>query len=113
MKKFILGFATFSLALVSAAESHRVTLYSNAIVNGKELKAGDYKLELDGTRATLKKGKDVVEANVRLESADQKFGTTAVRFLNGDGKYTVNEIRLGGTKTRVVFENPGAMKAAE
>lgn len=113
MKKFILGFATFALALASAAESHRVTLYSNAIVNGKELKAGDYKLELDGSRAVLKKGKDVVEANVRLENADQKFSTTAVRFLNGDGKYTVNEIRLGGTKTKVVFDNGAAAKAAE
>ena len=113
MKKFILGFATFALALSSAAEAHRVTLYSPAIVNGKELKPGDYRLELDGSRAVLKKGKDVVEANVRLENSEQKYGTTAVRFLNGDGKYTVNEIRLGGTKTKVVFENPGAVKAAE
>ena len=114
MKKFVFSLATFALAAASAAESHRVTLFSPAVVNGQELKAGDYRLELDGARAVFKKGKESVEAQVRVESADQKFASTAVRFLTGDGKNKINEIRLGGTKTRVVFEQPAAgARAAE
>jgi hypothetical protein len=114
MKKLVLSFATFALAAASAAETHRVTLFSPAIVNGQELKAGEYRLELDGDKAVLKKGKESVEAKVKVEAADQKYSTTAVRFVSGDGKYKVNEIRLGGTKTRLVFESPApSARAAE
>jgi len=112
MKKIVFTLATFALAAASAAETHRITLYSPAIVNGQELKAGEYKLELDGDKAVLKKGKQSVEAKVKVESADQKFSSTAVRMANGDGTYKINEIRLGGTKTRVVFETPAASARA-
>ena len=108
MKKFVFSLATFALAAASAAESHRLTLFSPATVNGQELKAGEYRLELEGSKAVIKRGKESVEAIVRIESADQKYSSTAVRFLTGDGKNKINEIRLGGTKTRVVFEQPAA-----
>ena len=113
MKKFVFSLATFALAAASAAESHRVTLHSPAVLNGQELKAGDYRLELDGAKAVLKKGKEVATANVRVESADQKYASTAVRYATGDGKNNINEIRLGGTRTRIVFEQPAAARAAE
>jgi len=114
MKKIMFSLATFALVAASAAESHRVTLFSDATVNGQQLKAGEYRLELDGSKATLKKGKQSVEANVRVESGDQKYSSTAVRFNNGNGDYKINEIRLGGTKTRVVFEPAaGAARSAE
>jgi uncharacterized GH25 family protein len=114
MKKILFSLATFALVAASAAESHRVTLYSDATVNGQQLKAGEYRLELDGSKAVLKKGKQTVEATVRQENGDQKFNATAVRFNNGDGSYKINEIRLGGTKTRVIFEQPaGAVRSAE
>lgn len=106
MKKFVFSLATFALAAVSAAESHRITLYSPAVVNGHELKAGDYRLEIEGSKAVLKKGKESVEASVRLESGEQKYSSTAVRYATSDGKNKINEIRLGGTKTRVLFEQP-------
>jgi len=105
MKKVLLSFATFALAVGSAANSYRITLFQPAIVNGTELKAGDYKITLKENRATLSSGKTSVEANVRTETADSKFSSTTVRYGNGDGKYRVQEIRLGGTNTKLVFEN--------
>ena len=113
MKKIMFSLATFALVAASAAESHRVTLYSDATVNGQRLKAGDYRLELDGAKAVLKRGKQSVEANVRVENSDQKFASTAVRFNNGEGNYKINEIRLGGTKTRVIFEPAAGARSAE
>lgn len=113
MKKTMFSLATFALAAASAAESHRVTLFSDATVNGQQLKAGEYRLEVDGNKAVLKRGKTSVEANVRVENGDQKFNSTAVRFNNGDGNYKINEIRLGGTKTRVVFEQSAGARSAE
>ena len=40
---------------------------------------------------------------MKVETAEEKFGSTSVRYQNGDGKYRIQEIRLGGTKTRLVF----------
>lgn len=100
-KKIILGLATLALAL--SAETHRVTLFQNTTVNGKELKPGDYKVEVKDSKAVISRGKESVESAVRVETTDAKFGATSVRYINGDGKSNLQEIRLGGTKTKLVF----------
>lgn len=105
MKRILLSFATLALAVASAASSYRITLFQPAMVNGTELKPGEYKVTLRDNKAVLTGGKASVEANVKTETADAKFSSTTVRFLNGDGKYRVQEIRLGGTNTKLVFEN--------
>ena len=105
MKKILLSFATLALAVASAAPSYRITLFQPSLVNGTELKPGEYKVTLTDNKATITSGKTSVEATVKTEAADSKFSSTKVRYRNGDGKYRVQEIRLGGTNTKVVFEN--------
>jgi len=105
MKKILLSFGTLALAVASAANSYRVTLFQPAIVNGTELKPGDYKVTLKDNKAVITSGKTSVEANVKQETADTKFNATTVRYADQQGKYRVQEIRLGGTNTRLVFEN--------
>ncbi len=106
MKKILLSFATLALAVASAAQSHRVTLFQPSLVNGTELKPGEYKVTLkDNNKAVITSGKTTIEADVKTETADSKFSSTTVRYRNGDGKYHVQEIRLGGTSTKVVFDN--------
>jgi hypothetical protein len=100
VKNILLGFASVALAVASAASSYSVTFYQPVMINGSELKAGDYKLELKGNTALIKQGKTVAEAPVTVENEGEKFQRTAVR-LEG---MQVQEIRIGGTKTRVVFE---------
>ena len=104
-KKLLLSFGTLALAAASAASSYRITLFQPSIVGGKELKPGEYKVTLKDNKALIAKGKDSVEADVKTETADAKFSSTTVRYSNGDGKYKVQEIRLGGTNTRLVFDN--------
>src|SRR5688572_5357135 len=104
-KKILLSFATLALAAASAASSYRVTLFQPSLVGGTELKPGEYKVTLKENKAVITSGKTSVEADVKTETADSKFNSTTVRYRNGDGKYRVQEIRLGGTNTRLVFEN--------
>ena len=108
MKKMMLGFGVLSLAALSAGETYRVNLFQTSVVNGTELKPGEYKVEVTDNKAVIKRGKESVEAPVKLENTDTKFGSTSVRYQNADGKYKVQEIRLGGTKTKLVFETPTA-----
>jgi hypothetical protein len=103
-KKLILAFVILALSMASA-ETYRVTLFQPSIVQGKELKAGDYKLSVTADKVVIMNGKESVEANVKVENGDQKFDSTSVRYANAGGKYSIQEIRLGGTKTKLVF-NP-------
>ena len=100
-KKIILSFATLALAL--SAETHRLTLFQPTTLNGKELKPGDYKVEVKDSKAVISRGKEIVESAVRVENTDAKYGATSVRYVKGEGKMNLQEIRLGGTKTTLVF----------
>jgi hypothetical protein len=104
VKNVLLGFATAALAVASAASSYTVTFYQPVTVNGTALKAGDYKLELkDNGMAVIKQGKTMTEAPVKVETESEKFSRSSVRISGGQ----VEEIRLGGTSKRLVFEKPG------
>lgn len=104
VKNVLLGFATAALAVASAASSYSVTFYQPVTVNGTELKAGDYKLELkDNGMAVIKQGKIMTEAPVKIENENEKFSHSSVRITGNQ----VDEIRLGGTSKRVVFEKSG------
>ncbi len=104
IKKTILAFATLALAVATAASSYHVTFFQPVVVNGQTLKAGDYKVQFTADKATIQQGKTVAEVPVKVENSNDKFSQTMVR-MNGQ---KVEEIRLGGTHTRLVFENtPG------
>ncbi len=105
IKRTLFSFATIALAIVSAASSYKITLFQTATVNGTELKPGDYKIEVKDDKAILTRGKESVQTNVRTETAEAKFSSTSVRYSNGNGKYQLQEIRLGGTNTKLIFEN--------
>ena len=103
--KGLVLFSTFAVAMAFAESSAKVTLYEKATVAGKELKPGDYKVEWSGDKATITAGKESVEAPAKAETTGEKFSRTSVRYSVVDGKYRVEEIRLGGTKTKLVFDN--------
>ncbi|HWQ53938.1 MAG TPA: hypothetical protein VN442_09645 [Bryobacteraceae bacterium] len=102
IKRLFLGFAVFAVAMASA-ETYKVTLFQPSIVEGTELKPGDYRLSVDDTKAVFASGKQSVETRVKVENADQKFSSTTVRYASADGKYSIQEIRVGGTRTKLVF----------
>lgn len=105
IKKLTLSLATFALAVASAASTYKVTLFQPSLVNGTELQPGEYKVEVKDNKAIISKGKQSVEAPVTTETADSKFSSTTVRYQNGDGKYRLQEIRIGGTNTKLIFTN--------
>jgi hypothetical protein len=105
MKKLMLSFGTLALAIASAASSYHFSTFEPSFVAGQELKPGDYKIELNGDKALIKIGKQMVEAPVKVQNGNEKFQETSVRYSNANGKMMVQEIRLGGTHTTLVFNN--------
>jgi|ERR1700676_5513631 hypothetical protein len=105
LTKLMLSFGTLALAIASAASSYHFSLFQKSMIAGQELQPGDYKVQLNGDKAIIKAGKQTVEAAVKVENGTEKFSETSVRFGTADGKMTVQEIRLGGTNTKLVFNN--------
>jgi hypothetical protein len=96
---------TIAALSAAAAQTYKVTLFQPTVVQGTELKAGQYKLDLKDTTLVIADGKTSVEAKVSVEKCDEKFSTTTIRFATTGGKYAIQEIRLGGTRTKLVL-NP-------
>jgi len=108
MKKFVFAFATLALAAASAANSYNIRLYEPVEAGGQILKPGEYKLEVKDNRAVIKSGKQTVEAEVRIENESKKFASNVVRYAGEVPNAKLEEIRIGGTTTRVVFAKPQA-----
>ncbi len=104
MYKMLFGFCVGALSIVSAA-NYKVTLSQPSVLNGTELRAGEYRVELRDNKATVKGDKNVIEADVKIENSPTKFNTTSVRYEKADGKMRIQEMRLGGTNLRVIFDN--------
>lgn len=101
-KRLVYLFAVAALAMASA-KSYRVTLYSPAVLGTTELKPGEYRVEVVNEKAIVRNGRVEAEVPVKVEANDAKYGTTTVRFKNGEGKLHVQEIHVGGTTTKLVF----------
>jgi len=102
-RKLLLGFAVLAL-VVASAKSYSITLFQASVVAGHELKAGDYTVEVDGAKAIIRGRKESVEDGMKVEENTHKFGATTVRYDLDGGKYRIQSIHLGGTKTTLVFE---------
>ena len=104
IKKIAIAFLFVALA-VASAKTYNVTLFQTSVVAGTELQAGNYRLNLDSDKIVLTNGKQSVESTVKVEEATGKINSTTVRYANGEGKSRIQEIRLGGTKLKLVFDN--------
>src|SRR5947209_1139397 len=94
-KKIALSLFVFALALALGASNYSLNLTKPAVVNGTELKAGEYKVELNGNKAVIKSGKNSVETEVNVEELPAKTYQSTACCLGEDGKYHLQELRLG------------------
>jgi len=103
--KLVVCLGTVAMAWASAAKPYEVILSNPAQVSGTELKPGTYKLDVAGDKVMIRGAKQSVECSVKVEENEQKYSATTVRYNLVDGKYRVNEIHLGGTNMKLVFNN--------
>jgi hypothetical protein len=104
LQKLLLTFGLLSLA-VASAETYRVTLFQPSVVKGTEIKAGDYRLSVTDQKVVLQSGKQSIELTATVENQPAKFESTSVRYRTEAGVSSIAEIRLGGTRMKLVF-NP-------
>src|ERR1041385_9242086 len=106
MKKFLVvaGLTISSLTLVNA-KTYDIVLSNKTTAGSLELKPGQYKLKVDGNNAIFtdtSKGKSFTTP-VKVESGDKKFDDTRVQSTKDGDAEKINEIDLGGSKTKLGF----------
>ena len=103
IRRFVVGFAVLALSIASA-ETYRVTLSQSSVLKGTELKAGDYRLDVQAGKVVIDNGKQKVEVPVKVENVDKKFGSTNVVYTEVEGKRSIHEIQVRGTKSKLLFD---------
>lgn len=100
--KLTLSFGIFAVAVASAASPYNVALATPTWVGQTQLKAGEYKVELEGDKAVFKSGKKMVaEAPASTEQNPQKYPNTSL--VSSGAK--LREIHVGGTTVKIVLKD--------
>jgi len=102
-KKILLGFGLFGLC-IAAAKSYNITLSEQFTVGAAQLRAGEYKLVVNGSTAVLEDLRGKVEANGMVQNEARKFNDTAIRSATVNGTPHLQAIELGGTSMEVDFK---------
>jgi hypothetical protein len=113
--KWKISVLTLAILLVAsvpvfAKDSVDITVSHPLSLKGTQVAPGDYKVSWvthspDATVTFKQQGKVAATASARMEDRGSKYSETQVVYqTNTDGTRTLLEIRLGGTKQALVFE---------
>ncbi len=106
MRIGIAVFLVLSLAIsaVAAVERHSITLADRYVVKDKILQPGVYTVEIEGDKAVLKRGDEVVISEGRVETVKRKHLFTAIISKKKDGKLWLEGVEIGDSNRRVLFQ---------
>ncbi len=101
----VLALSTLTAGSVSS-KTYEINLSRPAKVGTTQLKAGRYRLVLEGTQATITeagKSKAAVTVPVKVQESDKKFEDTRIITSKDGDVDKIDEIDLGGSKTKLAL----------
>jgi hypothetical protein len=100
---FAVGALTLASFGIARAKSYDITLSSPAKAGTTELKAGAYRVKVEGSQAvfTNEESQKSVTVPVTIQHSGQKASETSVQIHSNNGVDTIHEISLGGSDTKV------------
>jgi hypothetical protein len=97
----LLAVAAVAVPTFAKPTATTITIGKSAKIGKADLQAGEYKLMIDGDKATVEKGKSVVaESAGRWEDRDSKAANNTL-LIGDDGR--VKEVRFAGKSKVFVF----------
>jgi hypothetical protein len=106
MKNFLVMAAlALSSLTIANAKTYEITLSGPAKAGSVELKAGQYKLKVDGANATFTdvNSSKTFTTPVKVQTTEKKFDDTKVQTTKDGNVDKIEEIDLGGSKTKLGF----------
>ena len=105
MKKLAVSVFTVAMAVAYAASAVKVDLITPMTVAGTELKAGEYKVTVEGNTATFKSDKKSVTVPATVVTGGEKYRVTMMESAGS----TLKSIHIAGTDTTIVFSATAAV----
>jgi hypothetical protein len=101
----IVGALTLTSIGVASAKSYDVVLSNTSKAGSTELKAGEYKLKVDGSMATFTdQDSKTYTVPVTVANANKKFQATTIETSSNAGDMdTITAIDLAGSNTKIQF----------
>ncbi len=108
--KLSLGLVTIALGVASAASSsYRITIPADTWAGDTQLKAGDYKVTVEGNQATFKHGKrEHVQVPASMEKNTNKSPETTLETSGTK----LQAIDIGGSTMKIVIKGGKSSTAA-
>ena len=90
---------------VAAAKSYIINLASPMKAGGVALKAGEYKLAINGNKITFtdEKSNKSFTTDGKIETSEKSYPYTRVDSTTDGGTTVVKDIELGGSKLKIDF----------
>lgn len=106
MKKlFAIGVLTLASLSLLSAKTYEIILTAPTKAGSVQLKPGQYKLKVEGNNATFidQNSSKSFTTPVKVETGDKKFDDTKVQSTKDGNTDKLEEIDLGGSKTKLGF----------
>ncbi|MBS1854999.1 MAG: hypothetical protein JST11_06520 [Acidobacteria bacterium] len=90
---------------LAAAKNYNFSMYDTAKAGSVQLKPGDYKVKVDGSKITVMDSDgNRIDAKATLQPVEKKYDQTAVAMKKASDGNEIQYIELGGTKDKLVFQ---------
>jgi hypothetical protein len=102
---FIIGALALATLNIASAKSWDINLGGPVMAGNTEIKAGQYRVKVDGTQAVFTEAESSrsFTVPVKVENNDRKFDETMVQTHNENGTDNLREIDLGGSTAKLEF----------
>ncbi|HEV3202182.1 MAG TPA: hypothetical protein VGZ73_29990 [Bryobacteraceae bacterium] len=102
---FFAGALALASLSIASAKSYQITVDEPTQAGTVQLKAGDYRVKVDGSNAVftnVDSGKSITTP-VKVENTGTKHDVTAVQTSKATGRNKMTAIELGGTDETLEF----------
>lgn len=106
MKKLLaIGVLTLSSLSLLSAKTYEILISAPTKAGSVQLKAGQYTVKVEGSNAifTEVKSSESFTTPVQVETGDKKFDDTKIQRTKDGNTDRLEEIQLGGSKTKLEF----------
>jgi len=103
----ISGFLILGMSVFAASKTHKVDIQQDSVIEGKTVKAGEYKLSFENGNAVLQMGKESIQVPAHEETIANKVFSDELTYV--DNK--LEAINIAGTTTKIVFEPAGSAQS--
>jgi hypothetical protein len=102
---FLAGVLAIFTLSIAAAKTYEITLSSPVNAGSVQLKAGEYKISINGSKVTFTDAKTSksVTTDGKVENAAKSYDTTRMDTSTEGNTTVVKDIEVGGSKIKIEF----------